>query len=347
MAGIGQKVKEKLGLGAAKAEHAAERATGHPRTDYAAVGTDGGACGTGSYETRNATVDVPVVQQTTTTTAAVPVAVATEAPVAARGEEAVCSQEHFVKVEDRPVVKERVEQILEHRPVEKEFVVETRATGVEREITGGQVEHLGTTERIVSVTPPSAPCDTLQVKETLGLGEAKAERAAERTTGHPHHAHTGVGTTAERPGYTSGVAGGPAYAGTAGTEGAYGERGYGAEGYETRTATVDVPVVQKTTTTTAAAPMAGEVPVATGGAPEVCQQDFFTKESTRAIGAVEDRPVVKERVEQILEHRPVEKEFVVETRATGVEREIPGGEVEHLGTTERIVSVTPPSAPCE
>ncbi|KAI3438479.1 hypothetical protein D9Q98_000907 [Chlorella vulgaris] len=29
----------------------------------------------------------------------------------------------------------------------------------------------------------------------------------------------------------------------------------------------------------------------------------------------------------------------VETRATGVEREIPGGEVEHLGTTEREFSL--------
>ncbi len=28
-----------------------------------------------------------------------------------------------LQTEDRPVVKERVEQILEHRPVEKEFVV--------------------------------------------------------------------------------------------------------------------------------------------------------------------------------------------------------------------------------
>lgn len=65
----------------------------------------------------------------------------------------------------------------------------------------------------LSLNPRSA----LQVKETLGLGEAKAERAAERTTGHPHHSHMGVGTSAERPatGYTGGVAGGPAYAGTA------------------------------------------------------------------------------------------------------------------------------------
>lgn len=180
----------------------------------------------------------------------------------------------------------------------------------------------------------SVPCSGLQVKETLGLGEAKAERAAERATGHPHHSHTGVGTTAERPGtgYTGGAAGGPGYTGAAvsgpastllphcsepsrccleqsrllrllvlkkygveqrrvekhppqtqawgadwgancprtrplasrppllptpplalrthpslpqGTEGTYGERAYGTEGYETRTATVDVPVVQQ------------------------------------------------------------------------------------------------------
>ncbi|KAL4444892.1 hypothetical protein ABPG77_003942 [Micractinium sp. CCAP 211/92] len=155
MTGIGQKVKEKLGLGAAKAEHGAERATGHHKTEYAATGTDGSAYGARSYET----VDVPVVQQTTTTTAALPVAVTAEEPVAGRGEEAVCSAEYFTKTEDRPVVKERVEQILEHRPVEKEFVVETRATGVERHTGVGEVEHLGTTERVVAVTPPSAPCE--------------------------------------------------------------------------------------------------------------------------------------------------------------------------------------------
>ena len=35
----------------------------------------------------------------------------------------VCGQEFFTKTEDRPVVKERVDYIKEHRPVEKEFVV--------------------------------------------------------------------------------------------------------------------------------------------------------------------------------------------------------------------------------
>nr|ADZ36802.1 cold-regulated protein 1 [Chlorella vulgaris] len=66
-------------------------------------------------------------------------------------EQGVIGTEHFTKTEDRPVVKEHVELIQEHRPVEKEFVVETRATGVEREIPGGDVEHLGNTEREFSL----------------------------------------------------------------------------------------------------------------------------------------------------------------------------------------------------
>jgi hypothetical protein len=35
------------------------------------------------------------------------------------GEE-VCGQKTFTEVEDRPVVRERVERIVEHRPVEKQ-----------------------------------------------------------------------------------------------------------------------------------------------------------------------------------------------------------------------------------
>lgn len=46
----------------------------------------------------------------------------------------MCKQEinivlALLQVEDRPVVKERVERILEHHPVEKQYVVETRFVG--------------------------------------------------------------------------------------------------------------------------------------------------------------------------------------------------------------------------
>ena len=57
-----------------------------------------------------------------------------------------------------PVYKERVERLVEHHPVEREFVVETRPTGVARETTGA-VESGGTTERVVGVTEPKAACD--------------------------------------------------------------------------------------------------------------------------------------------------------------------------------------------
>jgi C2 domain len=73
---------------------------------------------------------------------------------------AVCGAEYFTKVEDRPIVKERVTYVQEHRPVEKEYVVETRATGVEREaMEGRQTEHLGTEERVVAEAAPKSPCE--------------------------------------------------------------------------------------------------------------------------------------------------------------------------------------------
>jgi hypothetical protein len=77
-----------------------------------------------------------------------------------QGEAAVCGQEYFTKTEDRPIVKERVTYIKEHRPVEKEFVVETRATGQERQATGhGQQESLGTQTKVVSEAQPRSPCE--------------------------------------------------------------------------------------------------------------------------------------------------------------------------------------------
>ena len=72
----------------------------------------------------------------------------------------VCSQEYFTKTVDEPVVIESVERLKEHHPVEKEYVVETRFTGVEKELAEGRTaEVLGTTERIVSQAPTGNPCD--------------------------------------------------------------------------------------------------------------------------------------------------------------------------------------------
>ncbi len=57
-----------------------------------------------------------------------------------------------------PVYTDRVERLVEHHPVGREFVVETRPTGAVRE-TAGAVESGGTTERAVGAAEPKAACD--------------------------------------------------------------------------------------------------------------------------------------------------------------------------------------------
>lgn len=53
-----------------------------------------------------------------------PVVVTEQERVAGRAvQEEVCGQKTFTEVEDRPVVRERVEHIMEHRPVEKQVCV--------------------------------------------------------------------------------------------------------------------------------------------------------------------------------------------------------------------------------
>ncbi|KAL6779745.1 hypothetical protein ACKKBG_A13560 [Auxenochlorella protothecoides x Auxenochlorella symbiontica] len=71
-----------------------------------------------------------------------------------KGEEVVLGQDKYTTTEDRSVVKERVDHFREHRPVEKEFVVETRATGQERDLVDQrEVESLGVKERILNEEP--------------------------------------------------------------------------------------------------------------------------------------------------------------------------------------------------
>jgi hypothetical protein len=46
------------------------------------------------------------------------------------------------QVEDRPIVKEQITYVREHHPMEKEFIVETRPTGRERELTEGRTSEV-------------------------------------------------------------------------------------------------------------------------------------------------------------------------------------------------------------
>ncbi|PSC68395.1 Calcium release-activated calcium channel [Micractinium conductrix] len=148
---------------------------------------------------------------------------------------------------------------------------------------------------------------------------------------------TGYGTERTGAGYGEGLATGGYAAGARGTyerrEDEYArEAGLGATGYGA-TATPAMASTEMRTSTQAVTASA-DVPVARQGQPEVCSQEYFTK--------VEDRPVIKERVTRVREHHPVEKEFVVETRATGVERETGQREMEHMGAQDRVVEVAQP-----
>lgn len=78
--------------------------------------------------------------------------------ISAQRGEPVCDQKYYTKVEDRPIVKEQITYVREHHPMEKEFIVETRPTGRERELTEGRTsEVINTEEKIIEVTPRD-PC---------------------------------------------------------------------------------------------------------------------------------------------------------------------------------------------
>ena len=70
----------------------------------------------------------------------------------------VCGQKTFTEVEDRPVVKERVERYVEHHPVEKQYVVETRFVGEKAVAAGAGVTVVGQDEYVVEAAEPGPKC---------------------------------------------------------------------------------------------------------------------------------------------------------------------------------------------
>lgn len=69
-----------------------------------------------------------------------------------------CATKYYTVIEDRPIVKEHVTLYKEHHPVEKEFVVETRNTGREREAGPRREEVVDQREKVVDAARPS-PCE--------------------------------------------------------------------------------------------------------------------------------------------------------------------------------------------
>jgi hypothetical protein len=74
------------------------------------------------------------------------------------GQEEVCGQKTFTEVEDRPVVKERVERYVEHHPVEKQYIVETRYLGETPVASSQAVTPIGVDERVVEAAEPGPKC---------------------------------------------------------------------------------------------------------------------------------------------------------------------------------------------
>ena len=75
-----------------------------------------------------------------------------------RGESEVCGQKCFTEVEDRHVVKERVQRYVEHHPVEKEYVVEMRAVGEVAAAGDGEREVVDRVVRAVQGPPEGSKC---------------------------------------------------------------------------------------------------------------------------------------------------------------------------------------------
>eukprot|EP00882_Tetradesmus_deserticola_P000080 GHRQ01000088.1.p1 GENE.GHRQ01000088.1~~GHRQ01000088.1.p1 ORF type:complete len:156 (+),score=50.58 GHRQ01000088.1:230-697(+) len=72
--------------------------------------------------------------------------------------EEVCGTKTFTEVEDRPIIKERVERILEHQPVEKQYVVETKFVGETAIPSAAGATIIDATERIVERAEPGPAC---------------------------------------------------------------------------------------------------------------------------------------------------------------------------------------------
>ncbi|DBB03546.1 hypothetical protein WJX82_005857 [Trebouxia sp. C0006] len=96
----------------------------------------------------------------------------------------ICDTKYYTKVEDRPIVKEIKTYVREHHPVEKEFVVETRPTGQEREQTQGRTsEVVDTKSRIVEVTQPDPCGGTPTDAAGAALNPTKGGSSSTGTTG--------------------------------------------------------------------------------------------------------------------------------------------------------------------
>jgi hypothetical protein len=176
-----QKIKEKLHIGRNK-HHEGEYAEGYDNTYNTAGNTGVAGTGVGTGVAGTGATGLGATSMSTSTSgssgyqegiverpvgvgvAEVPVVVTEQERLGmggrfegGRGEE-VCGVKTFSEVEDRPVVKERVERVLEHRPVEKQYVVETRFVGETPVPSATGATVIDSTERVVEAAEPGPRC---------------------------------------------------------------------------------------------------------------------------------------------------------------------------------------------
>mmetsp|Transcript_12732 Transcript_12732/g.38394 ORF Transcript_12732/g.38394 Transcript_12732/m.38394 type:complete len:189 (-) Transcript_12732:457-1023(-) len=106
----------------------------------------------------------------------------------------VIDSKTFTKTEDHEVLIEKKAYELEHRPVEKQYVVETRYVGEQR-VPGAATELVGTEAREVEERVKEAPHgDRTVVVENVDVPVESLRQGVHNAT-HPGHHHSTTGTT--------------------------------------------------------------------------------------------------------------------------------------------------------
>eukprot|EP00208_Stichococcus_sp_RCC1054_P006745 CAMPEP_0206141194 /NCGR_PEP_ID=MMETSP1473-20131121/12064_1 /ASSEMBLY_ACC=CAM_ASM_001109 /TAXON_ID=1461547 /ORGANISM="Stichococcus sp, Strain RCC1054" /LENGTH=179 /DNA_ID=CAMNT_0053535655 /DNA_START=30 /DNA_END=569 /DNA_ORIENTATION=- len=109
----------------------------------------------------------------------------------------VIDSKTFTKTEDHEVLIEKKAYELEHRPVEKQYVVETKFVGEQR-VPGAATELVGTEAREVEERTREAPRgDRTVVVENVDVPAETLRQGVHNAT-HPGHHNTTTGTTATR-----------------------------------------------------------------------------------------------------------------------------------------------------
>eukprot|EP00879_Flechtneria_rotunda_P000015 GHRR01000022.1.p1 GENE.GHRR01000022.1~~GHRR01000022.1.p1 ORF type:complete len:181 (+),score=65.17 GHRR01000022.1:209-751(+) len=157
-----QRIKEALKPGKHRHhdEHQTVGTTGYGTTDYGSnlehnsvASSDSSSGLMGQQVVGTGTAEVPVVYTTPETNT-----VGQHDRGIDRVNDEVCGQKTFTEVEDRPVVKERVERYVEHNPVEKQYVVETRFVGERAVPSANGATVIDTNEYVVDAAAPGAKC---------------------------------------------------------------------------------------------------------------------------------------------------------------------------------------------